>query len=73
MIIGVWNYVWVFNSSPLISMSVLVAVPYYFYYYSSVIEVEIWGGDTSSNSFIIQDCFSYPGLVFSHDVEDFYF
>lgn len=36
-------------------MSVLVAVPYYFYYYGSVIEVEIWGGDTSSNSFIIQD------------------
>ena len=42
-------------------------VPFCFCYYNSVVQLEIEEGDTSSSSFIIQDCFSYPGFsVFSY-------
>ena len=37
-----------------------------FYYYSSIVEVEIRDGDTSGHSFIRQDCSSYPEFLFSH-------
>lgn len=43
---SVWIYVWVFNVIPLIGMSVLVPIPYCFYYCSSVIQFEIGNGDT---------------------------
>lgn len=34
-----------------------------FYYYKSVVQLEIRGSDIFSSSFIIKDCFNYP--VFS--------
>ena len=40
-----------------------------FYYYSSIVELEVRDGDTSS-SFIVQDCFGYPVFfVFLYKVE----
>ena len=41
-------------------------------YYSSVVQFEIREGDTFRCSFIVYDCFGYPGLfVFSYEVEFF--
>jgi hypothetical protein len=34
-----------------------MAIPYVFYYYSSVLELEIRDVDTSGSYFILQDCF----------------
>jgi hypothetical protein len=34
-------------------------------YYSFVVQLEIRNSDISSNSFIIQNCFSYPGFCVS--------
>ena len=39
-------------------------IPCCFYYFSSTVQFEIGAGDTSSNSFIIQDDFSYPEMFF---------
>ena len=52
-------FVWVFN---LISLIVFMPMPCCFYYSSSTVQFEIGAGNTSSNSFIIQDYFSYPGI-----------
>jgi hypothetical protein len=41
-------------------MSVFMPVPCCFYCYSSLVQLEIGNGVTSSSSFIVQDCFSYP-------------
>ena len=30
------------------------------------VELKIRDGDISGSSFIVQDCFSYPGLLFVH-------
>jgi hypothetical protein len=58
-------------------------LPYSFYYNCFVIELEIKVGDTTGSSFIVQDCFCYPGLLlllvvvwfgfFSYGVEYFFF
>ena len=37
-----------------------------FYYYSSVVKFEIRDDDASGCSFIVHDCFSYSGFLFSH-------
>ena len=40
------------------------------YYYSSVVQLEIRGGDTSGDSFTVQDCFSYPeSFAFPCEIE----
>ena len=54
----------------LIHLTVFMANLFCFYYYSYIIQPEIWDGDTSNSSFIIQDCFSYPGyFVFPYEIE----
>ena len=41
-------------------------VPCCFYYYSSVVALEIRDGDTSgSTPFIVENCFSYSGVLFA--------
>jgi hypothetical protein len=37
-------------------------VPCIYYYYCSVVQLEVKDGDTSRRSFIVQDCLSYPGI-----------
>ena len=39
-------------------------IPSYFHYCSSIIEPDVRDGNASGNSFIVQDCFGYPGLFF---------
>ena len=54
--IGVWVYIWVFYSLPLISLSVFMLIPYGFYYYCSIVQLDMWDGNTSRSPFIVQDC-----------------
>jgi hypothetical protein len=62
VLIGVWIYFTVFDLIPLITLSVFMPVPCGFYYYCSVVQLEIRDVDTFQNTFIEQNCFSYPGL-----------
>ena len=61
----VWVYVWIFSLVSLLDMSALGPIPFCFYYYSST-ELEIEDSDTSSISFIIQNCFSFPEFLCFH-------
>jgi hypothetical protein len=63
---GVWIYFWVCELIPLTHLSVFMPIPCVFYYYSSVVELEIQGDDTSKSSFIVQDCSRHPGEFFPH-------
>ena len=62
MSIGVWKYVWIFDLVLLINPSVFMPIPCGFYYHSSVGQLEIGDSDTFECSFIVEDCFSYPGF-----------
>ena len=64
--IGVWEFLRVFKSIPLITLSVSIQIPCSIYYYISVELLDIRDGDSSRGSFIVQDCFSYLGLLFIH-------
>lgn len=54
-----------FDLIQLISLPVLMPVPWSFYYYFSVVQFEIRDGDTCSSS-IFQDLSSYPGFLTFH-------
>ena len=58
----VWAYVCIFYPNPWINRFVLESIPCCFYYYSSVEELEV-GSGLSCISFIIQNCFRYPGFL----------
>ena len=60
--IGVWVYVWIFNLIPLINLSVSIPISHSFYYYCYVARLEVRESNTSRSSFIVQGCFSYPGI-----------
>ena len=63
--------VWVFNSILLIYLPVSVPIPCSFYYYCSVVQLGVRDGNSSSSSFIVQECFCYTGyFVFPYDVEN---
>ena len=67
---GVWINIQVFDLVPLIHLSVLMPIPGCFQYCSSVVEFEVRDCDTSRSSFIVQDCFGYPGyFAFPYEVE----
>ena len=55
--VRLWIYVLVSHLIPLINMSAFMLIPWCFYYYSSVVGLEIRNGDASGSSFIVQDCF----------------
>ena len=45
-------------------------IPSCFYYYSSIVELEVRDAENSGSSFIVQDCFRYPKFfVFQYEVE----
>jgi hypothetical protein len=58
--IGVWVHFWVFNSIPLVYLSVAVPVPCSFYHNCSVVQLEIRHGDSTRGSLIIENSFCYP-------------
>ena len=57
-----WIYVWVFNLIPFVNVSVFMPTSYCFYHYSSAVPFKIGENAASSNSFTIQDWFSYAGF-----------
>ena len=68
--VGVWINILVFDSIPLVNQSVFMSIPSCFHSCSSVIELDVRDGDASESSFIIQNCFGYPGfLVFLHEID----
>ena len=58
----VWIDIWIFYSVPLILLSVFMPIPDCFQYCSFIAEFELMDGDASRSSFIVQDCFGYPGF-----------
>ena len=60
----VWIDIWVFDS--LVLLSVFMPIPNCFQYCSSVVEFEVRDCDASKSSFIVQDCFGYPGFWLFH-------
>ena len=60
--IGVWVHFLVSNSIPLIYLSASVTMPYGFYHYCSVVQLEDRDGDFSRSSFIVEDRFWYTGF-----------
>jgi hypothetical protein len=43
-------------------IKLFVHTPCSFYYYCSVVQLEVSDGDTPGKSFTVQDCFSYSGF-----------
>ena len=67
---GVWINIWVFYLVSLVLLSVLMPIPGYFKYCTSVAEFEVRDYDASRSSFIVQDCFGYLRVfVFPYEVE----
>jgi hypothetical protein len=56
--IGKWVNFWVFNSIPLIYLS--VPAPCSFYHNCSVVQLEVRLGDSTRGSFILEKSFCYP-------------
>jgi hypothetical protein len=63
MSIILWVYFRVFNTILLINMSIFMPIPCSFYYNCSPVQLEIRDGNTSSSSFIVQEYFTYLGLL----------
>ena len=59
-----WVYFWIFSSMLLINLTVFI--PIIFYYYCSVVELEVRDGATSRSSYIVQYYLSCPIFLYSH-------
>ena len=59
--IGAWVYFWAFYSIPLIYISVFVPVSYCFDDCSFIVQSEVRELDSSSSTFLSQDCFGSLG------------
>jgi hypothetical protein len=69
--VDMWMYFWVFYLIALINLSFPTPIPGSFYYCCSVVQLEVKDGDSSKCSFVVQDCFVYPGFfVFLYEVEN---
>jgi hypothetical protein len=66
----VWVDFSVFGSVPLMNLFVSIPKQCSYYHYCSVKQLEVRDGDTSRNSFIVQDCFGYSVLLFPYEVEN---
>jgi hypothetical protein len=70
--VSVWFYIWVFNSIPLISLSVYVPKPCSFYHYCSLVKLEVMDGDSPKISFLVKNSFYYSVLfAFPDEFENF--
>ena len=58
--IGVWVHFWVFNSIPLVYLSVSIPVQCSFYYNCSLVKRLVRNGDSTRDSFILEKSFCYP-------------
>ena len=62
--IGVWIDTQVFDSIPLVLLSVFIPIPGCFQHYRSVVEFEVRDCDASRSSFMLQDYLGYTGFFF---------
>jgi hypothetical protein len=60
--LSVWVYFWVFNSIPLIDMSISILIPCSFYHYCSVVQLEVRDGDSPRSS-IVKNSFCSRAVV----------
>jgi hypothetical protein len=58
--IGVWVHFWVFNSIPLIYLSLLIPVSCSFYHNCSIVQLEVRHGDSTRGSFILENSYCCP-------------
>jgi hypothetical protein len=58
--IGVWIHFWVFNSIPMVYLSVAIPLPCSFYHKCSVVQLEVRHADFPRGSFIFENNFCYP-------------
>jgi hypothetical protein len=56
-------FFWVFNSIPLINLSVSVPIPCNFCHYCSIVKLEVRDGDSLRHSFIVKYCFCYSRFL----------
>ena len=65
-----WIDIQGFNLILLVLLSVLMPIPGCYQYCSSVVEFEVRDCEFSRSSFIIKDCFGYPGFfTFPYEFE----
>jgi hypothetical protein len=70
--IGVWVYFWVFNSIPFIYLPVIVPIPFSFYRYYSVVQLEVRESDSTRGSFIVENGFSILGFLIPDEFENYF-
>ena len=58
--IGVWVHFWVFNSVPLVYLSVTIPVSCSVYHNYSIVQLYVRHGDSTRGSFILEKSFCYP-------------
>jgi hypothetical protein len=65
--IDVWVYFWIFNSILSIDLSISVLpIPYDFYHYCSLIDLEIRDGDSPKSAFIVENYFALMDFLLFH-------
>ncbi|XP_018644101.1 hypothetical protein Smp_191100 [Schistosoma mansoni] len=70
MFVRVWVNTRIFNSIPLVCLSIFVPIPSCFQDYSSIIELEVRDIDASGRCLVEQGCFGYPGsFVFPYKID----
>jgi hypothetical protein len=65
--IAVWTHFWVFNSIALIYPSVILPVPCSFYHSCFVVQLNVRHGDSTRDSFIVENSLCYPRLFIFPD------
>ena len=62
--IGMCIYFWVVNSIPLIYLSCLSLYQHHMVlnHYYSIVQLDVSDGDSIRSSFIVENCFPYPGI-----------
>ena len=63
MTIVVWVHFWIFNSIPLIHLSIAEPVPCSFYHNFLVVQLEVRDSDSARSSFIVENSFCYPRFL----------
>lgn len=61
--IGRQIYVWIFNSTPFVNVSVSISVLFCFYYQRFIVKLEVGDGVSSNSFLIIQEYYSYSGFL----------
>jgi hypothetical protein len=60
--IGLWVHFLVLNAILLIYLPVTPTIPFRFYHYFSVVQLEVWNADYPRSSFIVENNFHYAGF-----------